>query len=247
MEREDFGSLWQIYALVMAEGLFKMLYRMIPLIDIFYRRFAENRKLCMEAAAVKFDDDPSVYNLCRKDYPDVLAEAASEPFSDLLDAGCGTGAMLGMFQRDCPDKNYTGLDLSEKMIETANKKHMEGIRFVVGDCEDLPFAENSFDVVTCSMSFHHYPNPEKFFKSLHRVLRPDGRLILRDMASGSRAVMWFINHIEIPLCNSLLHKGDVHVYSGTDIQRLCDISGLKLELYEIRKGLRLHCVVRKPV
>lgn len=200
-----------------------------------------------DRAAEKFDDDdPSVYNMCRKDYPDVLAEVIKEPFSDLLDAGCGTGAMLGMFWEDCPDKNYTGIDLSEKMIQTAKKKKLDGVRFVAGDCENLPFEDNSFDVVTCSMSFHHYPNPEKFFKSLSRVLRPDGRLILRDMASGSRIVMWCINHIEIPFCNSLLHKGDVHVYTRADIQRLCDISGLKLELYEVRKGFRLHCVVRKP-
>lgn len=200
-----------------------------------------------DQAAEKFDDDdPSVYNMCRKDYPDVLAEAASESFSDLLDAGCGTGAMLGMIKRNYPERNYTGVDLSEKMIETANKNHMDGIRFVAGDCENLPFADNSFDVVTCSMSFHHYPNPEKFFLSLYRVLRPGGRFILRDMASNSRLLMWFMNHVEIPIANKVMRKGDVHVYSRTDMQRLCDASGLKLELYEVRKGFRLHCVVRKP-
>ena len=42
-------------------------------------------------------------------------------------------------------------------------------------------------------------------------------------------------------------KGDVHVYSRTDIQGLCDKNGMKLELYEVRKGFRLHCVVRKQV
>lgn len=210
----------------------------------------EYKKLSLKEfnqAAEKFDnDDPSVYNMCRKDYPDVLAEAVREPFSDLLDAGCGTGAMLGMFRRDYPDKNYTGVDFSEKMIETAKKKRMEGICFVAGDCENLPFADNSFDVVTCSMSFHHYPNPEKFFLSLHRVLRPGGRLILRDMASNSRILMWFFNRIEIPVANRFLNKGDVRVYSRDAIQRLCDAGGLKLELYEVRKGFRLHCVVRKP-
>lgn len=127
----------------------------------------EYKKLSLrefDEAAAKFDDsDPSVYNMCRKDYPDVLAEVISEPFSDLLDAGCGTGAMLGMFKRDHPDKNYTGIDLSEKMIEVAEKKHFEGIQFIAGDCESLPFCDDSFDVVTCSMSFHHYPDPEKIF------------------------------------------------------------------------------------
>ncbi len=81
----------------------------------------------------------------------------------------------------------------------------------------------------------------------HRVLRPNGRFILRDMASNSRLLMWFMNRIEIPIANKVMHKGDVHVYSRADIQRLCDASGMKLELYEVRKGLRLHCVVRKPV
>ncbi len=180
----------------------------------------EYKKLSLkefDRAAAKFDDDdPSVYNMCRKDYPDVMAEAVKESFSDLLDAGCGTGAMLGMFKRDYPDKNYTGVDLSEKMIETARRKRLEGVRFVAGDCENLPFEDASFDVVTCSMSFHHYPNPEQFFMSLHRILRPEGRLILRDMASNSGLLMWFINHIAIPAANRIL-----------------------------RKGFRLHCVVRK--
>ena len=65
------------------------------------------------------------------------------------------------------------------------------------------------------------------------------------MAAKSRVMMWLLNHIEIPVLNKVLRKGDVHVYSREDIQRLCGISGMKLESYEIRKGFRLHCVVRK--
>lgn len=211
----------------------------------------EYKKLTLKEfdnAASKFDDnDPSVYNMCRKDYPDVLAEAICEPFSDLLDAGCGTGAMLDMFKKDCPDKNYTGLDLSEKMIETAKKKHLEKVQFIVGDCEALPFPNDSFDIVTCSMSFHHYPDPEKFFMRLNCVLRPGGRLILRDMASSNGFMMWFINNIQMPIFNRVFKKGDVHCYTKNDIQKLCNASGLKLERYEVRKGFRLHCVVRKPL
>lgn len=63
----------------------------------------EYKKLSLlefDKAAEKFDDNgPSVYNMCRKDYPDVLTEAVSKPFNDLLDAGCGTGAMLGMLKK----------------------------------------------------------------------------------------------------------------------------------------------------
>jgi ubiquinone/menaquinone biosynthesis C-methylase UbiE len=199
-----------------------------------------------EKAAERFDDNhPSVYNMCRKDYPDILEEVRKEHFSTLLDAGCGTGAMLQLFKKDLPDKKYTGLDLSGKMIEVAKKKQMNGVELIVGDCEALPFENNSFDVVTCTMSFHHYPNPDKFFLNLHRVLKTNGRFILRDMASRKRFMMWFFNHIEIPLMNKIARKGDVHVYTEEELQRLCDDSGLTLESYEVRKDFRLHCVVRK--
>ena len=197
-------------------------------------------------AAEKFDDDDiSVYNMCRKEYPDILEEVQKEDFQDLLDAGCGTGAMLGMFCHDLPDKKYTGVDLSPQMIDVANRKRLDGVQFTVGDCEALPFSDNSFDVITCSMSFHHYPNPDKFFQNASRVLRKNGRLVLRDMASSKKIIMWFINHLEIPILARLMHKGDVHVYSREEIQALCDQSGLNLERYEIRKGFRLHCVCRK--
>ena len=43
-----------------------------------------------KAAATYETDHAGVYNLCKKDYPDILAELEREPFTDLLDCGCGT-------------------------------------------------------------------------------------------------------------------------------------------------------------
>ena len=123
---------------------------------------------------------------------------------------------------------------------------MKGVEFVVGDCEKLPFAENSFDVVICCESFHHYPDPQAFFNSVYRVLRPNGRFVLRDMTMSSAAVRWFCNNIELPLIN-LAGKGDVRVYGRDDVKRLCDNAGLRMELFEKRGFCRLHCVARKDV
>ena len=199
-----------------------------------------------DRAAGQFDnDDPSIYNLCRKDYPDILEEVKKEPFSTLLDAGCGTGAMLKLLAQDVPEKRYFGIDLSERMIEVA-KEHGNTIQFLQGDCEELPYPDESFDAITCSMSFHHYPNVEKFFRNVYRTLKPGGRLILRDMTTQNTFVMWFINHVELPLLNRFCGKGDVRCYSRQDVQKLCDLSGLRLESFEVRKGMRLHAVIRKP-
>lgn len=91
-----------------------------------------------EKAAEQFDnDDPSVYNLCRKDYPDILAELEKEEFTDVLDAGCGTGAVIALLAKKYPGKHYTGIDLSPKMIAVASAKKTENAVFVCGDCENL--------------------------------------------------------------------------------------------------------------
>lgn len=195
-------------------------------------------------AAEQFDDsNPSVYNLCRKDYPDILAELEKEDFTDVLDAGCGTGAVIALLAEKYPEKHYTGIDLSPKMIGVAAAKGTANAEFVCGDCENLPFAPDSFDVITCSMSFHHYPHPVDFFCSCERVLRPGGRLIIRDM-TASPFLLKLINGIEIPLAH-LIGKGDVACYGKKDFESFCRKSGLTLELFEQRKGFRLHSVMRK--
>ena len=46
-------------------------------------------------AAESYDSDHAgIYEMCRDDYPDILAELELEPFQDLLDCGCGTGPMI---------------------------------------------------------------------------------------------------------------------------------------------------------
>jgi ubiquinone/menaquinone biosynthesis C-methylase UbiE len=54
------------------------------------------------------------------------------------------------------------------------------VRLTVGDSENIPFAAGTFDVVTCSNSFHHYPNQLAALREMHRVLRPGGRLLVVD-------------------------------------------------------------------
>lgn len=208
-----------------------------------YKKYS---RMEFDKAAEHFDDNSmSVYNMCRKDYPDILEEVEKEEWHTLLDAGCGTGAVISLLCKKYPEKSYTGIDLSDKMIKAAKRKNNSNVMFVCGDCEELPFEDNSFDVVICSQSFHHYPNPEKFFCNVYRVLKKDGRLILRDMTSSFGILCWFFNKIEIPLANRFLHKGDVRVYRKNDVKELCDTSGLIMESYECRRGSRMHCVCRK--
>ena len=128
----------------------------------------------------------------------------------------------------------------------AKKKNISNATFVVGDCENFPFEKDSFDAIICSMSFHHYPDPQAFFDSVKRCLRPNGRLILRDVTSDNKVLVWLMNTLEMPLANICGH-GDVQVPTRDVVIKCCKKAGLKVEKFEIRKGMRMHCVVRKPM
>lgn len=197
-----------------------------------------------KAAELYEGDKAGIYQMCKKDYPDILEELEKESFTDLLDAGCGPAPMISLLAEKYPDRHYTGLDLTPAMIEQAKKKNIPNTTFVVGDCENFPFPDNSFDAIICSMSFHHYPNPQAFFDSVKRCLRPGGRLVLRDVTSDNKIVRWFMDKIELPLANICGH-GDVMVATRELVVECCRKAGLKVEKFEVRKGMRLHCVVRK--
>lgn len=195
------------------------------------------------AAAIYDTDKAGIYEICRDDYPQMLAELEKEPFNDVLDVGCGTGAVIALLHEKYPDKRYTGLDLTPDMIAAAQAKRLPGTEFVVGDAENLPFADESFDALLCSNSFHHYPNPSAFFESAHRVLRRGGRLILRDYTSND-FVVWLMNTFEIPIANLFGH-GDVRILKVSEFRSLAEAEGFTVLTMEAQKGFRAHMVARK--
>lgn len=207
-------------------------------------KFKDLSKKEFTKAAEKYEwDNAGVYKICRADYPDILSEIKKEEFHDLLDVWCGTGPILSLLTKEFPNKHYVGLDITPKMIEVAKKKKLKNVEFIVWDAENLPFNEYSFDIIICSQSFHHYPNPQKFFDSVAKVLRPGWKLILRDMHLW-KMLSYFVNYVELPLLNRIWY-GDVRIYTKSDIQKLCDNSWLTLESFEHKWMLKLHAIIRK--
>ena len=195
-------------------------------------------------AARNYENDKAgIYKMCRKDYPPILEEIKKVKFHTLLDAGCGTAPMISLLSEEYPDASFTGLDLTPEMIDQAASKEIGNAEFVVGDCEKMPFDNESFDIVINSQSFHHYPNPQAFFNEVSRVLKKDGRLILRDN-TGNKPLMWIVNHIELPVANLIGH-GDVKAHTIEEVREYCRKAGLAVEKIEKQKGFRLHLVAKK--
>ena len=186
-----------------------------------------------KAAQVYETDHAGIYEMCREDYPYIEKELLKEDFKDLLDCGCGTGAMISLLYEKMPDKNYTGIDITPKMIEAAKAKGEEPFLILLDGIED-PHNLGAF---------HHYPNPQKFFDSVFRVLKSGGRLILQDY-TAPKGILWLMNHTEMPLANLIGH-GDVAARSLDEVKKFCDKAGLKIELLKRGKKFRLHLVARK--
>jgi SAM-dependent methyltransferase len=93
----------------------------------------------------------------------------------LLEVGCGMGTDLLQFARG--GAQVTGVDLTPRSIEIS-RRHFELYgqqgRFAITDGEQLPFADESFDVVYSNGVLHHTPDTSRAVHEVHRVLRPGG-------------------------------------------------------------------------
>ena len=102
---------------------------------------------------------------------------------EVVDVGCGTG-ILSFIAIDKGATKMSCVDVSKLMLENCRKKSIAKgytdnlISFHEGDAENLPFNDNSFDIVLCNMVLGMIPNQQETIKELARILRPEGTLAL---------------------------------------------------------------------
>jgi ubiquinone/menaquinone biosynthesis C-methylase UbiE len=76
-------------------------------------------------------------------------------------------------------------------------KGHENVLFAGADAEVLPFAANSFDLVTCRVAAHHFPNIASFMREAFRVIKPNGILLVHDhVVSNNKKVANYVNAYE---------------------------------------------------
>ncbi len=136
-----------------------------------------------------------------------------------LDLACGTGDITFALADRLPSGESLGLDITHGMLVIAESKRREknagNVFFHRADIMQMPFADASFDYVTCGYALRNVPDVELALVEIKRVLKPGGRFLSLDFAHPkNRIYRWLYFRYLIAVGSALgfvLH-GDPDTY-----------------------------------
>ena len=140
-----------------------------------------------------FLNDLQSFGLHRSWKRRVVDLAQAVPGTRAVDLCCGTGDLtFALAQRGA---DATGLDFSAQMLEVAAqrlrkspKAKAQGPKFLQGDAQQLPFPENTFDIVTVGYGLRNLTSWERGLDEMFRVAKPGARLIVLDFGKPANAL-----------------------------------------------------------
>lgn len=147
---------------------------------------------------------------------------------NVLDVACGTGDMvLELLKRGC---TVTGVDISDEMLEIAKQKTASANfqcsipNFQSANAEALPFADGSFDAVTCAFGVRNFVHLEQGLGEMLRVLKPGGRMVILELATPDSAIIrpfynLYTKHIIPWLGQRIAGNRDAYTYLPQSIRR----------------------------
>ena len=112
---------------------------------------------------------------------------------NILDVGCGRGAVAFVAEEYFKPGSFVGADLSFGPIAYCHRTHKyANAAFVQADAEQLPFRSGYFDVVTNLESSNHYLDLEAFYREVFRLLKPGGKFLYSDCMPADFSARWLV-------------------------------------------------------
>lgn len=118
-----------------------------------------------------------------------------------LDIGCGTGNYtIALANKGL---NFTGVEPSEKMLDTA-RAHNQHISWLPGDAEHIPAENELFDDVIATLTIHHWTDLKKAMREINRVMKPGGNMVLFTALPDQMRNYWLNHYFPVMLEKSIL-------------------------------------------
>ena len=182
----------------------------------------------------------------------VAKVAGPEEGMKVLEVGCGTGTNLELFaEAGC---EVSGVDLSPSMIDLARRKLGDRADLRLGDAAEMPFADNSFDLVLSFLTLHEMPPATRapVMNEIVRVAGEDGRALLIDYHPGPFRFPkgWFYRAVILAI---EFGAGWEHFQNHRDflarqgLPRLLGAHGLTVTREKILAGGNIQVVLARPV
>ena len=142
---------------------------------------------------------------------------------NVLDVACGTGDVSFRLHELFPKARITGLDLSPGMLKIADRKlsdmdrnARDKITFIEGDSLEIPFADQTFDMVTVAYGVRNFERLEDGYREMQRVLKPGGVICVIELSEPAnplvKAGYRFYSRNIIPLVGRMVSH-DTRAYS----------------------------------
>jgi ubiquinone/menaquinone biosynthesis C-methylase UbiE len=152
---------------------------------------------------------------------------------EAVDLGCGAGQLVLELARQATGLYVTGIDLSEKMIADARQSLQpsgleDRVNFRLGTVEEIPFPDQSLDLVISTLSLHHWTDPVKVVNEIDRVLKPGGAFYIfdlrRDMALPFYLVIWLATQFIVPAALHRVNEPMGSRNASYTVQELVDLA-----------------------
>lgn len=145
--------------------------------------------------------------------------AQVKPGDKALDLCCGTGDVT--FALANAGAEVTGLDFTQAMLDVAARRRMNDsiqakVTFLRGDALQLPFPDQTFDLITISYGLRNLADFERGLAEMRRVLKPGGRLLVLDFGKPDNALWRWGYFLYLRLCVPVLGRllaGDWAAYA----------------------------------
>lgn len=114
-----------------------------------------------------------------------IASLDIKPGESILDLGCGGGSdTIEAAKLTGPTGVSCGMDITDAMLAkaaaAAKSQGLDNVRFVKGDIEHLPFADEDFDAVMSNCVINHARDKRKVYSEIYRILKSGGRFVISD-------------------------------------------------------------------